>query len=68
MSKTDRFYRNKLQLYFDEHYAEYEDTVEYYNNPAPNQWKFYIPELSVVVTLICDDLGGVTAKAKIKRI
>lgn len=64
MSRSERFYYNKLQRYFDQHYgeyerAEYEDSVEYYINPAPNQWKFYIPELGVVVILTCDDRGKV---------
>lgn len=65
MSRSERFYERKLQRYFDEYYGayeysdEYEDAVEYYVNPAPNQWKFYIPDLGVVVILTCDDSGEV---------
>lgn len=59
MVKSERFYYDRLQRYFDEHYGEYDDSAEYYNNPAPNQWKFYIPELGVVVLLTCDDQGEV---------
>ena len=65
MLRSEKFYNNRLQRYFDEHYGayerdEYEDEVEYYVNPAMNQWKFYIPELGVVVILTCDDSGDVS--------
>ena len=43
--KTEKFYRNHLWKYFDKHFKEYEDTVKYFVDPAPNQWKFTIPEL-----------------------
>lgn len=64
MGRSERFYNDRLQRYFDEHYGEYErdeyeEDVEYYVNPAVNQWKFYIPELGVVVILTCDDSGKV---------
>lgn len=57
--KTERFYQNHLRKYFDKHFSEYEDTVEYFVDPAPNQWKFMIPELDQTILLVCEDSGKV---------
>lgn len=59
MHKSDRFYDGKLQRYFDKYYGELEDSAEFYNNPAANQWKFYIPEYKAEILLICHDSGRV---------
>ena len=59
MQKSDRFYDGKLQRYFDKYYGELEDTVEFYNNPAPNQWKFYVPKYKAEILLNCNDSGRV---------
>lgn len=60
--KYERWYRRRLHNYFMEHYSEYEDAdeIEFYNDPAPNQWLFDIPELDVRVKLTCDKEGNVT--------
>lgn len=60
MPRTQRFYTNHLQRYFDEYYGEHDDYAEYYVDPAPNQWKFYIPSLGKLVLLTCDDNGEIT--------
>lgn len=57
--KTERFYQNHLQKYFDKHFKEYENTVEYFVDPAPNQWKFTIPELDQTILRVCEDSGKV---------
>ena len=57
--KTEKFYRNHLWKYFDKHFKEYEDTVEYFVDPALNQWKFMIPELDQTILLVCEDSGKV---------
>lgn len=57
--KTEKFYRNHLWKYFDKHFKEYEDTVKYFVDPAPNQWKFTIPELDQTILLVCEDSGKV---------
>ena len=57
--KTEKFYQNHLRKYFDKHFKEYEDTVEYFVDPAPNQWKFTIPELDQTILLVCEDSGKV---------
>lgn len=57
--KTEQFYHSHLQKYFDKHFEQYKDTIEYFVDPAPNQWKFYIPELEITVFLVCDDNGKV---------
>lgn len=57
--KTERFYQNHLRKYFDKHFSEYEDTVEYFVDPAPNQWKFTVPELDETIILVCEDSGKV---------
>ena len=62
--KSKRFYRHYLQRYFDALYSEYEDSASFYNNPAPNQWSFEIPELSVKVLLTCDENGIITEERR----
>ena len=59
MHKTNRFYDSELQRYFDEYYSAFEDSAAFYNNPAPNQWKFYIPEYKADILLICHDSGRI---------
>lgn len=56
--RSETFYYSKLAKYFDAHYQAYAEIVEWYTNPAPNQWKFEIPGISVVV-LTCFDNGKI---------
>ena len=58
--RTDGFYARRLQAYFDRHYGQYDESAEWFTDVAANQWKFRIPELKRVVTLICDDNGRVS--------
>ena len=58
--KTEKWYQRRLAAYFTEHYAQYEDTAEFWNDPAMNQWLFDIPELNERITLTCYDDGRVT--------
>lgn len=60
--KSERWYHEKLQRYFDRNFGPYGETAEWYNNPAPNKWKFIIPELEIVVTLTCNNIGWVIEK------
>lgn len=60
--RTERFYRNYLQRYFNENYGSYEETTEFFPNPEIYKWKFYIPELGRTVLLICLDDGDVIEK------
>lgn len=62
--RTERFYRNKLQQYFNKRYLDYADVAEYYVDPDINVWKFDIYELGVGITLICDNDGVVTETRK----
>ena len=57
--KPEKWYQRRLARYFTEHYEQYEDVAEYWNDPAPNQWLFDIPELDIRVELTCDDYGRV---------
>ena len=57
--RGETFYFGRLSKYFDAHYQEYTKTAEWYTNPAPNQWKFEIPGIGVVV-LVCSDDGEIT--------
>lgn len=59
MTKPEKWYQRRLAAYFEKHYHEYEDAAEYWNDPAPNQWLFDIPELGIRVELTCDDKGNV---------
>lgn len=58
--KPEKWYQRRLYKYFEEHYGEYEDTAEYWNDPAINQWLFDIPEIGIRVELTCSDRGIVT--------
>lgn len=62
--KTEKWYNNRLQKYFDSHYGQYTNTAEWYVNPAVNKWKCDILELGVTITFTCDDDGNVTEKRK----
>lgn len=53
-------YNRRLQTYFNKHYGEYKDEVEWYVDPAPNQWKFKIPSLGLIILLVCNDHGAVS--------
>lgn len=53
-----------LNLYYEENYSEYDETIEWYVNPAPNKWKFYIPDLGIIVTLTCNNQGEVIEKRR----
>ena len=59
--KYERWYHRRLFNYFREWYEDLEDEgeIEFYNDPAPNQWLFDIPELDVRVKLTCDQNGNV---------
>lgn len=61
-TKTEKYYHDRLQRYFDRNYAPYDETAEFYVNPAINKWKFKIPELGFVVVLTCNDIGWVIEK------
>lgn len=61
IAAEEAFYKNHLQKYFDKHFKKYEDSVVYFVDPAPNQWKFAIPELNAIILLVCDD------KEKVRR-
>lgn len=60
--KYERWYRRRLISYFREWYEDWEDEgeIEFYNDPAPNQWLFDIPKLDIRVKLTCDKEGHIT--------
>lgn len=62
MTQMERWYRRRLHNYMVEHYEELEDNdeIEWWNDPAPNQWLFDIPKLKVRVEITCDKKGNVT--------
>ena len=62
--KAEWWYDSKLQRYFDKHYGAYDETAEYYVNPAPNIWLFDIPELGMTIELTCDDKGLITERCE----
>lgn len=63
--KAEWWYESKLQRYFDKHYGAYDEVAEWYINPAPNKWKFDIPDLALTILLTCDDHGTVAEKREI---
>ncbi|MGN1216982.1 MAG: hypothetical protein ACI4TD_03290 [Phocaeicola sp.] len=49
-----------MARYFEEHYAEYEDEAEFFNDPNVNQWLYDIPSIGYRIEITCDDNGNVT--------
>lgn len=64
MVRSENFYINRLTKYFDTHFQEYTETAEWYTDPAPNQWKFELPGIGVVI-LTCSDDGEITKTIKV---
>ena len=58
--RKESFYDKKLTAYYDCHYKNVDHEVEWYVNPAINQWKFCLR--GIIVTLICDEEGIVNEK------
>ena len=58
--RPEKWYQRRLAKYFEEHYIGYDDSAEYWDDPAPNQWLFDIPELGVRIKFTCDDRGKVS--------
>lgn len=56
----DTWYIRRLQNYFDQHYGQYDDSAEWFPNPAPDAWRFRIPELKAEITISCDAIGKIT--------
>lgn len=57
---SHRWYITRLARYFEAHYRQYEDTAEFFPDPADNQWLFDITELEVRIELTCHETGVVT--------
>lgn len=57
--RTEQFYTRYLQEYYDQHYGQFEETTEWYNNPEINVWIFKVPELGLLITLTCLNDGEV---------
>ena len=48
-----------LDKYFEKHYGYFECECEWYADPAPKSWKFYVPSLHIDIVLSEND-GEVT--------
>lgn len=57
--RSKRWYQLRLQEYYNDHYGEYDDEVQWYTDPAPNKWKFIVPKLNYTIVLTCGDNGHV---------
>lgn len=55
--RNEKFFDRKLKSYYDRHYKQFDDEVEWYVNPAINQWKFLLR--GTVIILVCDEDGVV---------
>ena len=60
MSHHEIWYIRRLQKYFNEHYLQYDETVEWYATLEINKWRFKINELYLEIILVCDDNGVIT--------
>lgn len=61
-AKPEWWYEKKLLQHFNLYYYEFEDVIEWYVNPGPHTWKFYIPGPDFTVVLKCDGNGKITEK------
>lgn len=59
MNKPEKWYQRRLAKHFTEYYEKYEESAEYWPDPAPNVWLFDIRELGARVELVCSDRGDV---------
>ena len=50
--KSQKFYERALRKYFDANLLRYAKTAEWSVDPAPNQWKFDIPELGMFAPMM----------------
>ena len=64
--KPETYYAFHLQKYFNEFYFDYEETVEFYANPAINKWHFMIPELGLDILITCYDDGRIVERRERK--
>lgn len=64
---TEKWYQRRLAKYFTEHYAKYEETAEFYPDPAINQWKFCIDDRRVVITLTCSEDGTMIDEKEVMK-
>lgn len=60
MKHHELWYIRRLQCYYNEHFLEFDEYVEWFANPKPNTWKFKIPRFGMTVILTCDDEGNVS--------
>ena len=65
--KHEWWYIKRLQKYVNKHYGEYDESIEWYANPLPNQWRFVIPELELTILLTCDDEGEIVEERRKTR-
>lgn len=61
--RTDLFYQNRLTKYFVENYSQYSD-VEFFVNPAANQWDLYVSSTRMRYLLTCNEDGVITSEVK----
>lgn len=66
MLKPERYYEGVLRAYYYSFYGKYEEETEYFVNPAVDKWKFYIPSLGTIITLICDDEGEIAEEIELR--
>lgn len=59
MKKSEKFYYDHLYDYLTDYYWVHEEDIEWYPNPAINQWKFRVPGEKLLTLLTCDDQGNV---------
>lgn len=57
--RSKGFYQRRLNRYFRRHYLAYDEEIAWCINTAINKWRFYIPSIKKLVTLVCDDEGNV---------
>lgn len=60
MLKPERYYEGALRAYYYSYYGKYDEETEFFVNPTPNKWMFYVPSLGVIIKLVCDDEGEIT--------
>ena len=58
------FYTRRLQKYFDKHYSQYGNNINWFVTIYPYKWQFIVINLGCLVTLTCTNLGKIVEEVK----
>lgn len=63
-TRSEMYYKFRLEQYFKDHYGKYADEVEYFPKASSNSCEFFIPSRGEIIKLLCSPQGRITALRK----